>query len=143
MSWRFKAPRSIVENMRDGRYAVDFEGKWTFLRVSRPKHGALKGYFVVQTQHGESYAPLVTIGPSSAPITHQTPNARLENALLVAACDPFTSAISYGIELGCCSRCGRELTDERSRWYSIGPECEKSWPEIVNYIDETKGAHRA
>lgn len=136
--WPFKTPEAMVRNTRDGRYAVELDGKWTFLRFSRPKNGKRKGCLVVQTQHSEAYKPFVTFYPSGSLFIAQNKSI-LDAALMMVAADPFTSAMNYGRELGCCSRCGRELTDERSRYYSIGPECEKYWPEIINYINETKG----
>jgi hypothetical protein len=38
------------------------------------------------------------------------------------------SSIRYGLELGHCGRCGRELTNEASREAGIGPICAgKDW----------------
>lgn len=141
--WNLRTPRPMVESMREGRYAVEVTlpnqpRDWIFLRVSRPKSGKKAGCLIVQTQHSDFYKPYFTIYPNGQVYFYQ--NApRLDMALLMVAADPFTSAINYGRELGCCSRCARELTDERSRYYSIGPECEKYWPEIINYINETRG----
>ena len=141
--WQLTTPREMVENMREGRYAVEITlpGKptdWVFLRVSRPTRGKKAGSLVLQTQHSDYYKPYLTIYPSGSLWFAQT-GEKLDLALMMVAADPVTSAINYGRELGCCSRCGRELTDERSRWYSIGPECEKYWPEIITYVNETKG----
>ena len=142
-TWQFKTPRVMVEQMREGRYAVEvtLPGQptdWVFVRVSRPTRGKKAGCLVLQTQHSDYYKPLLTIYPSGSVYFFKA-SEKLDMALMMIAADPYTSAINYGRELGCCSRCARELTDERSRHYSIGPECEKSWPEIINYINETKG----
>jgi hypothetical protein len=40
-----------------------------------------------------------------------------------------------------CSKCGKKLTHGRSRYYGIGPECEEFWPEVINFINETKGVY--
>lgn len=139
-TWRFSVPQVMVENLKDGRYAVRREqgDPFTFIRVSRPKNGKRKGCLVVQTQHSDWYQDLVTIFPSGKAWFNQQ-SEKLDMALFIACADPMTAAINYGRELGRCSRCGRELTDERSRYYSIGPECEKYWPEIISHINEEQG----
>ena len=136
--WQIKTPRVMVEAMREGRYAVEVEGDWEFFRVSRPTQGKKKGCLVIQTQHSDYYKPYIIIYPSGSVWFAQT-KKRLDMGLMMVAADPYTSAINYGRELGCCSRCARELTDERSRYYSIGPECEKHWPEILTFVNETRG----
>lgn len=142
-TWRFKTPRAMVEAMRDGRYAVSPEGgeefsQHVFVRVSRPKHGKRKGCLVIQTQHSDDYRPLLIIWPSGGVTFFQTAD-RIDMALLLVAADPFTSALKYAHIKKVCSRCGKQLTDARSRYYGIGPECEKYWPEIVNLVNETRG----
>lgn len=141
--WGFKTPRAMVEAMREGRYAVEValpgqHKDWVFVRVSRPTRGKKAGCLVLQTQHSDYYKPLLIIYPSGS-VWFAQRGEKLDMALMMIAADPFTSAMNYGRELGCCSRCARELTDERSRHYSIGPECERHWPEIINYVNETKG----
>lgn len=143
--WPLKTPRAMVEAMRDGRYAAAEQGyrgddfdHYTFIRVSRPTTGKRKGCLVLQTQHSEAYSPFLTIYPSGKAYFYKNSN-RLDMALLMIAADPFTTAMNYGRLIGRCSRCGKTLTDERSRYYGIGPECEKHWPEIINYVNETKG----
>lgn len=140
--WLFKTPRTMVEAMRDGRYCVDVNNDYEFIRVSRPKHGKKKGCLVLQTQHSESYKPMLVIYPSGSvwfAQPHRT--ARLDMAVMMVAADPYTSAMNYGRIMKVCSRCGKELTDNRSIYYGIGPECEKHWPEIISYIDETRGVY--
>jgi hypothetical protein len=43
--------------------------------------------------------------------------------VLTAAADPKAAAIAYGRRTGCCSVCGRELTDPTSVEAGIGPIC--------------------
>lgn len=141
--WDFKTPRAMVEAMREGRYAVEVtlpgqHKDWVFVRVSRPTRGKKAGCLVLQTQHSDYYKTLLVIFPSGS-VWFAQRGEKLDMALMMIAADPFTSAMNYGRELGCCSRCARELTDERSRHYSIGPECERHWPEIINYVNETRG----
>jgi hypothetical protein len=137
--WPYKAPRAMVEAMRDGRYAVPWNSEMTFLRVSHPTTGKKKGCFVIQTQHSDWFEPVMVFYPTTGKVWFAKQGDRIDAALLGAAIDPVACALRYGQELGLCSRCGRELTDGRSRWYGIGPECEKHWPDLMNYVTETKG----
>lgn len=142
--WPFKTPEAMVRAIRDGRYAVSLNGgremdDFTFIRVSRPKNGKKRGCTIVQTQHSDAYKEAIIFYPSGS---FWVFNPRIDQQLLMVAADPFTSAMNYGQILDRCSRCAKSLTDAKSRWYSIGPECEKYWPEIVNYINETKGVFR-
>lgn len=142
-SWNLKTPRAMVEAMRDGRYAVCPEGgeeysQHVFLRVSRPKSGKKRGCLVIQTQHSDAYSPFITIYPSGRVFFSQKRD-RLDMALLMVCADPFTTAMKYAEIKKVCCRCGKQLTDARSRYYGIGPECEKHFPEIINMIHELKG----
>lgn len=138
--WKLNVPQAMVENLKEGRYAVrrDTDDPFVFVRVSRPTRGRRRGCLVIQTQHSDWYEDFVTIYPSGKVFTAKL-TERLDMALFIVCADPMTAAINYGRELGHCSRCGRELTDERSRYYSIGPECEKHWPEIIAHINEESG----
>jgi hypothetical protein len=53
--------------------------------------------------------------------------------------DPNGCALSYAEVLGHCCKCGKELTDPRSRWYGIGPDCEKRNANHIRLVDESKG----
>lgn len=141
--WSLSTPRAMVEAIRDGRYAVSLTGgtekdHFTFMRITRHKTGKRAGQMIVQTQHSETYKPYITFYPGGTFWMNQNKQS-LDHALLMVAADPFTSAMNYARILNVCSRCGKTLTDERSRYYGIGPECEKHWPEIINYVNETKG----
>lgn len=138
--WSFSTPLELVTQIRDGRYAVKPmpDKPFTFLRVSRPKRGKSQGCLIIQTQHSEWYKPAITIYPTGSLWIF---NTRIDRELMITAVDPINATIRYGAELGRCSRCGRELTDERSRYYSIGPECEKYMPEVIDYIDSKRGMY--
>lgn len=133
-------PIEMIKSMRDGRYAVrpDSSTPYTFVRVSRPKSGRMKGALKIQTQHSEAYKDCIVIWPSGRVSVY---DRRVDSSLLLIVVDPVTATRAYGQELGRCCRCGRELTDERSRYYGIGPECEEHWPEIINTVDEERGAY--
>jgi Family of unknown function (DUF6011) len=128
---------------KDGRYAVKLNESdpFRFYRLSRPKNGKAKGYLKIQSQHAESLAfvgMIHTNGQASLRFLHQydaLPYLRL------LACDPTTAAMDYGKEYKRCSRCGIQLTDDRSRWFAIGPECEKYWPDIIAMVLDKRGPY--
>lgn len=143
--WRAKTPRPMVENMREGRYAVPIPGaagdekdRHIFLRVWRPKSGKRKDQLLIRTQHSDDYRDFITIYPGGrvwfAKLTDQ-----LDMALMMIAADPYTAIMKYAEILKVCGRCGKQLTDERSRWYGIGPECEQHWPEVIERVNQNKG----
>lgn len=142
--WPFITPEQMVRSIRDGYYAVAPSGNdavtsdHVFLRISHPKTGKRKGAMVVQTQHSDDYRPFITFWPSGKVYVAQR-GTHLDNALMMVAADPFTCAQRYSKIFEVCSRCHKQLTDKRSRWYGIGPECEKHWPEIINEVNETRG----
>jgi len=133
-----------VESLRDGRYAACPSGSneefdnWTFLRVWRPTSGKRRGQLVIRTQHSDAYRDFITIYPSGSVWFAKTGD-RLDQSLLMIAADPYTSAMNYAFLHSVCSSCGKKLTDNRSRYYGIGPECEKKWPEIINRVNADKG----
>ena len=130
----------MVENLGDGRYATkhkDDEGH-KFLVVERPKSGKRAGQLIVKSQHSEAYKPCVIIYPNGS---IWIADARIDMNLLLACADPMTSMVKYAELMRRCGKCGKKLTDERSRWYGIGPECEKHYPEIINLVNEAKGQY--
>jgi hypothetical protein len=133
-----KIPLDMLETLPIGYYAVqqDTSKPMTFMRCSRDWNKKHMGWMKIQTQHGEELMPALTMAP-----VHQLYwyNMSIEMDLLLACVDPVQAAVRYGQEIGRCCRCNKELTDERSRWYSIGPECEQHWPKVILTIDETKG----
>ena len=143
--WRTSVPRPMVEALRDGRYAAaeaqyrgdDFD-HYTFFRVWRPTSGKKKGCLLIKPQHSEAYKEFITIYPSGSVWFAQS-SPRLDQALLMVCADPYTTAQNYARLHERCSCCGKKLTDERSRWYGIGPECKGRWPEIIRTVNETKG----
>lgn len=136
-----KIPLNMLHDLRDGYYASrpDDSRPYTFFRVSRPNRGNYKGTLKIQTQHGPDLKLALVIYPGDRVYWH---NMVVEDDLLLVVVDQRGCALAYAEKLGKCMRCGTELTDDRSRWYGIGPECERHWPEIINEIDDTKGRYR-
>lgn len=140
-TWPLRTPEAMVRNLTSGRYAVapDDNTPLTFVRVTRPTYGKKKDCLVIQTQHSERYKDCIIVRPSGRVDVYDN---RVDSSLLLIVVDPVTATIRYGKELEKCCDCGRKLTDARSRWYGVGPECEKDWEELINYIDEEKGPYR-
>ena len=145
-------PRTIVPlpmlvETPDGYFAVrlDDNDPYRFLRIKRPmprkgvrtKHlGCIK----VQSQHSDDLKPVMIYRPLDALETQPQEllwisNPALEKHLILVLVDPMGAGLAYGRELGQCCICGRTLTDERSRHYAIGPECEKGYPDRIEYVD--------
>lgn len=137
-TWTLQTPRAMVRNTRDGRYAVrhDENEQYRFVRIFRPKTGKKKDCLVLQTQHSDFYKDCVIVWPNGRV---SVLDKRIDPLLLLVVVDPVTAARRYGQELGRCCSCGRELTDGRSIWFGIGPECEKSYPEIIDAVIDEKG----
>lgn len=133
-------PLEMLLSVPEGRYAVrpDSNSKHTFFRVSRPKTGNLKGSFKLQTQHGEDYKLCLVVYPSGSLNWY---DMSVEDDMALMVVNTSGAAIEYGQVIGRCCRCGKELTDERSRYFGIGPECEKAWPHIIDIVTDTRGAY--
>jgi hypothetical protein len=127
--------------IRDGRYAVspDDVTPLTFVRIVRPKTGNYKGAVKVQTQHGDDLVDRLFLWPSGK-VTIKAPFI-VESLLLIAA-DLRGASIRYGQEIGQCCICGKSLTDERSRYYGIGPDCETRFGDIIAEVDQNSGPYR-
>lgn len=135
-----KIPMDMLLALPDGYYAAQLDSTrpYTFFRINRPKSGKLKGAFKVQTQHGPELMLALVIYDESRLYWH---NMSIEDELLLVAIDPNAAAICYSEELKRCMRCNTELTDERSRWFGIGPECTKHWPHIEPMVEDRKGRY--
>jgi hypothetical protein len=140
---RTSVPLPMLEATPDGYFAVrvDDNDAYRFLRISRkfPKHSKKIGCVQVQSQHSDDLKPVMMYRPLDSPkgskewLWVATP--RMERYVILAMVDPLGTGLKYAQELGRCCICGKTLTDERSRHYGIGPECEKVHPERIAYID--------
>ena len=139
-----KIPLSFLQDLRDGYYAArpDDTKPYTFFRVSRPKSGQYKGSVKIQTQHGPDLNLAMVIWSFEGDGRLTIYNKAVEDDLLLVVVDQRGCAMAYAEKLGKCCRCNTELTDDRSRWYGIGPECEKHWPWMIDEINDTKGVYR-
>jgi len=104
-----------MEGILPGRYAVDAdEGHTAFYKIDRSE----RGWWFVMLQAGPEFSRLGAVTPEG-----KCRDGRVAKILKKIARDPKAAAIRYGLELGVCSRCGRELTNEDSRTSGIGPIC--------------------
>lgn len=126
---------------KDGRYAVrlDTNEPYKFLRLSRPTKGRSKDFLKIQSQHSDMLAIVAMIHVSGRASSRYLHDARYLPALRLLVCDPVTAMIEYGRRKGKCGRCGKTLTDDRSRFYAIGPECEKFRPDVLRRIESLFG----
>lgn len=128
----------LLKSVPDGRFAVrmDASDPWKFVRVSRPKVGSssrFAGAIKVQTQHGPNLSDAkFVVWPSDQISVYEY---SIEDTLLLLVADYRGAARAFARELGRCCRCNTELTDQRSRRYGIGPECETYWPWIIEMVD--------
>jgi hypothetical protein len=132
----------LMSRVPDGYYAVDLgDGSAIkFLRVSTEKKGPKTGSRRVQTIHGGSLSDYKwRLYPSGKIDCWDT---RIEDLILLLIGDYEGALRRYAREIDRCCRCNTRLTDERSRRFGIGPECEKHWPWIVETVlmeEEEKG----
>lgn len=126
---------SLIDGLPDGRYATraDESEAFTFFRIKRHTRGRLNGCLTVQTQHSER---LMQAGVrwNSGFWTWTKPS--VIESVLMACIDPKQAAYNYAKALNRCGVCGKDLTDERSRWYGIGPDCETRHEEFIEWVDE-------
>jgi len=136
-----KIPLAMLHAVPDGYYATqqDSTRPLTFFRISRPKSGKYKGALKIQTQHGPDYKMALEVWPGDR--LYWT-NMAVEDDLLLVVVDPNGAGNTYSEEKKRCRRCNTELTDERSRWFGIGPECEKYWPHVIDIVTDTKGPYK-
>lgn len=148
---RLGIPMPLIEAIREGRFAVSLDGtdKLHFVRLSviKPtksgKFRAHVGHIKVQTQHSDDLIDRCRIAPDGqvTKLSHTMSLETVTQLLLTIITDQKAAAIRYGRALQQCCRCGKTLTDDRSRWYGIGPECENHWPEVIDEVDAEHGVY--
>lgn len=134
---RLTMAKAMFDMVPDGYYAVALAGEpLKFFRVTTIKkqrgRGLPAGTRKIDTQHSDDWATRLTIYPSGQ--WHQRPGFSLDDVMLLVT-DYEEAAYLYGNKIGSCCRCNKTLTDERSRHYAIGPECEKHSPWMIEKVD--------
>jgi hypothetical protein len=132
----------LLASVPDGYFAVqDHEGgQVTFMRLSTPPNGKFRGSRKLQTAHGSAYGLKLVdtsaLWPSGKWSFYKRDEGTVIEWLMMLVADHQTAALRYAQKIGKCCRCNASLTDERSRHYGIGPECEKHWPWVLTRVDE-------
>lgn len=140
--------KSMLKALQSGYYAVRTDPASDdifFMRISRPKNGVQKDALKVQSMHGTaaskpSLMEALVVWPSErytfyGRYLQQVWRGKLVDSIMFLVTDPIGAARLYAEKIGRCCRCNAALTDERSRHYGIGPECEKYWPHIIEAVD--------
>lgn len=130
----FGLPGQVVKMLKKGRYAWQPEPTvpLVFLKVDIFESGKKKGVLDIKTQHGDTYYPALTLYPSGQMRVYRRDLTEIISGVIS---DMDGCAMTYARRKGVCSRCGKELTVERSRFYGIGPECEDRFPLIIEAVN--------
>lgn len=141
---RMKLIEGMIDMIPEGYYATAADGEGAHVdfvritRVTKPTRKYPVGTLKIQTQHSDLWQVALVHWPSGYWSIYKP--SVIPMVLLVIA-DYKTCARRYAIELQSCMRCNKQLTDDRSRHYLVGPECENkhhfTWP--IAYADEQNG----
>jgi hypothetical protein len=132
---------TMLNGVPDGYYAAVPTGDVShveYLMISRPNRGRYAGAIKIQTQHSDAWKEALIRWPSGVWSAYRP--SSIETLMLVVA-DKNTCAMRYAIEMQRCQVCNKKLTDDRSRHYLIGPECEKKsgGQRKIEDVDEING----
>jgi hypothetical protein len=135
----------LLAMVPDGYFAVrpDTNEPWRFFRITRRDTKRYKNTTRIQSQGGdELYMRMIVFHDREHPIWTDPwwpQRDSLQTYLLLICADYKGALMKYAELTSHCGRCAKQLTDERSRWYGIGPECEKvmSW-----WIDEVDASEK-
>jgi hypothetical protein len=136
---------AMIDQLETGYYAVQADPMHPhidFVRVSRMDKEARvnsrwRGAVKVQTIHAEDLIERWAYWPDRDLI--YIGNNKIEDILLRLLANKRAAMRLYAEEIGRCCRCNTQLTDERSRHYSFGPECEKHLEGLKDEIDDERG----
>ena len=135
---------ALIETVPDGYFAVRRQegDRIHFLRIKRPVHGKMRGALKVQSQHGPALENRWVKWPSGH-ISNYRWEYDIEDLLLLLMADWRGATMLYAEKIGKCGRCNAALTDPRSRFYGIGPECETKhgWGWWIDEIAEKRGGY--
>lgn len=142
-------PLNMLRMIRFGRYAVpnNDQTEMIFLRVAetKGKNSILPvGSVKVQTKHAETWQDRLVVKPDGKVYRQDhslIKGMKLADILIAVLSDQTTAAMEYAIRKDECARCGVELTDDKSRFFGLGPDCQKDWPHMVGMVIERKGEY--
>ena len=144
----FQLDFRMVNLIKSGRYAVraDDTSPYIFIRVLRPTTGKLRGMLKIDTQHSDQWIKRLVFSSSGALMYHRRGmhhGQSLSELLTLIMVNQAEGAWNYAELLGACGACGKTLTDERSRYYHVGPDCERKpiGQAILNHVTDIKGEY--
>lgn len=137
--------KGLMSMVPDGYFAVRQQdgAPITFLRVARPKGGNFRGAIKVSSQHGPALEPRWALWPSGQVSVYRWMGHDIEEALLLLIADWKGATRLYAEKMKKCGRCNTKLTDPRSRFYLIGPDCEQKpgWGFWIEDVAEERGGY--
>lgn len=147
--WRGKLDQfsGMLNLIPQGYYALrrdDQEGQIDFLRITYPQKGQFVGCMKVQSQHAEALRLELVIRLTPAKYGAYSTRTYIRDVrycqvLFTLVPGVHEAARLYALEKRVCCICGTKLTDERSRYLGIGPECEKSHLDYVTDVELSEG----
>lgn len=135
--------KTMVPLIPEGYYATAPDGENRhndFVRIvtQHGKRSHWKGALTIQTQHSDRWSdPRIVFWPSGKVSLYDGGQSCIGMVQEIVS-DYKTAALRYSILNTRCMRCGAKLTDDRSKHYLVGPECESKhgyvWP--IEFADE-------
>jgi len=107
-------PTNLKSRIGQGYYAIvdPQDSILKFYQVRAPKEGKWAGWVFLSQVSGENHIPM-------------RDKQERERIFIEIAKDPLEALKRYGKEIGRCGHCRKQLTDEVSREFGIGPVCRK------------------
>lgn len=134
---KFGIPRSFVDDLKDGYYAIraksDADSDFVFLRVSRPETGEFAGCVKVQLQSGSTLRLVLVLHRNDV---FEVLNGDIKQIFIRLLAGRVRAMVDYGRKANHCCKCGKPLT--REPWVSIGigSECDDVYPEVRAAYEE-------
>ena len=135
--------KGLIKMVPDGYFAVRaYDGApISFLKVARPKNGNFRDGVKISSQHGPSLEVRWVLWPSQRVSVYRWNGHDIEEDMLLLIADWKGCTRLYAEKMKKCGRCNTKLTDPRSRFYGIGPECEKHWAWWLDDVAEERGGY--
>ncbi|QGH76237.1 hypothetical protein SEA_JELLYBONES_95 [Gordonia phage Jellybones] len=139
-----KLDMNVLRMIPDGRYAVTSDdGKQTvFLKLAtRTIKGSNEEFRDLRYKSSDDWLELQKFYQSGMVTGRNEVHGSVVADLLVQVMmDKGGCADRYGERFKECVNCGRELTDDKSRYYRLGSECITRRHDVVEYVDNNFGA---
>lgn len=143
--------KGMLDLVPDGYYAVhEYEGGHVeFIKISTPppptshRRSKYHGTRKISTIHGSGLGKRLDVEAALWLDSGRWSIYRktIVNWLMLVVADHHGAGLRYGELRRCCMACNADLTDGRSRWFRIGPECEKKsqYAWVIPSVIEERG----